>query len=94
MESAIVPRHLRSLARRRGHARRHRGGVRLTRRLAVEQGLLVGISSGAAPSAALKIAARLDAGVVVTIFSDGGEKYLSERFWEEPAEGSIVGGVN
>ena len=28
------------------------------------------------------------------IFCDGGEKYLSERFWEEPAEGSFVGGVN
>ena len=32
--------------------------------------------------------------VIVMIFCDGGEKYLSERFWEEPAEGSIVGGVN
>ena len=28
------------------------------------------------------------------IFCDGGEKYLSERFWEEPPEGSFVGGVN
>jgi len=30
----------------------------------------------------------------VMIFCDGGEKYLSERFWEQPAEGSLVGGVN
>ena len=30
----------------------------------------------------------------MTIFPDGGEKYLSERFWEEPPEGSFVGGVN
>jgi hypothetical protein len=30
----------------------------------------------------------------VMIFCDGGEKYLSERFWEEPAEGYLVGGVN
>jgi cysteine synthase B len=65
-----------------------------TRRLAVEQGLLVGISSGAALAAALKIGRTIDAGVVVAIFCDGGDKYLSERFWEEPAEGSIVGGVN
>jgi cysteine synthase B len=65
-----------------------------TRRLAVEQGLLVGISSGAALAAALKIGRTIDAGVIVAIFSDGGDKYLSERFWEEPAEGSIVGGVN
>jgi len=30
----------------------------------------------------------------VMIFSDGGEKYLSERFWEDPPEGSFVSGVN
>jgi cysteine synthase B len=66
----------------------------ITRRLAVEEGLLVGISSGAALAAALRVARTADAGVVVVIFCDGGEKYLSERFWEEPAEGSLVGGVN
>jgi cysteine synthase B len=65
-----------------------------TRRLATEEGLLVGISSGAALCAGLKLARTMAAGVVVMIFSDGGEKYLSERFWEEPAEGSLVGGVN
>jgi S-sulfo-L-cysteine synthase (O-acetyl-L-serine-dependent) len=65
-----------------------------TRRLAVEQGVLVGISSGAALAAALRIARTAATGVVVMIFCDGGEKYLSERFWEQPAEGSLVGGVN
>jgi S-sulfo-L-cysteine synthase (O-acetyl-L-serine-dependent) len=65
-----------------------------TRRLAVEEGLLVGISSGAALDAALRVARTTDAAVIVMIFSDGGEKYLSERFWEEPAEGYLVGGVN
>ena len=64
-----------------------------TRRLAVEEGLLVGISSGAALAAAVRVAKDLDEGVVVMIFCDGGEKYLSERFWEEPAEGSLVGGT-
>ena len=64
-----------------------------TRRLAVEEGLLVGISSGAALAAALRVSAGLDEGVIVMIFCDGGEKYLSERFWEEPAEGSLVGGT-
>lgn len=64
-----------------------------TRRLAVEEGLLVGISSGAALAGALRIASALDRGVIVMIFSDGGEKYLSERFWEEPAEGSFIGGT-
>jgi S-sulfo-L-cysteine synthase (O-acetyl-L-serine-dependent) len=65
-----------------------------TRRLATEAGLLVGISAGATLAAALRIGATLDAGFVVMIFFDGGEKYLSEQFWEEPAEGSNIGGVN
>ena len=33
--------------------------------------------------AALKVANRLTSGVVVTIFPDSGDKYLSERFWDE-----------
>jgi cysteine synthase B len=66
----------------------------LTKRLALEEGLLVGISSGAALAASLRVANAIEEGVIVTIFSDGGEKYLSERFWEEPPEGSFVGGVN
>jgi S-sulfo-L-cysteine synthase (O-acetyl-L-serine-dependent) len=65
-----------------------------TRRLAIEEGLLVGISSGAAAVAGLRIARTAERAVVVMIFCDGGEKYLSERFWEEPAEGYLVGGVN
>jgi S-sulfo-L-cysteine synthase (O-acetyl-L-serine-dependent) len=65
-----------------------------TRRLAVEEGLLVGISSGAALAASLRLARMINAGVIVMIFCDGGDKYLSERFWEEPADGYLVGGVN
>ena len=53
----------------------------MVRRLAREEGLLVGISSGAALAAALQVAGRLDRGVVVTVFPDGAEKYLSETFW-------------
>jgi cysteine synthase B len=66
----------------------------LTRRLATEEGLLVGISSGAVLSASLKIASTIEDGLIVMIFSDGGEKYLSERFWEDPPEGSFVSGLN
>lgn len=55
----------------------------MTLRLAREEGLLVGVSSGAALVAALKVADRLSSGVVVTIFPDSGDKYLSERFWDE-----------
>jgi cysteine synthase B len=54
---------------------------RLVRRLAREEGLLVGISAGAALAAALEVAARLEEGVVVTVFPDGAEKYLTEKFW-------------
>lgn len=65
-----------------------------TRRLATEAGLLVGISAGATLAATLRVGTTIEEGVMVLIFFDGGEKYLSERFWEEPAEGSIIGGVN
>jgi cysteine synthase B len=54
---------------------------RSVRRLARESGLLVGISSGAALTATLQFARTLDRGVVVTVFPDGAEKYLSEAFW-------------
>ena len=54
---------------------------RLVRRLAREEGLMVGISAGAALSATLQVARRLNEGVVVTVFPDGAEKYLSESFW-------------
>jgi cysteine synthase len=55
----------------------------MTLRLAREEGLFVGISSGAAAVAALEVARELDAGVVVTLFPDAGYKYLSDRaLWE------------
>lgn len=55
----------------------------MVRRLAREEGLLVGISSGAAMAAALRVARQLTAGVIVVIFPDGGDRYLSDRFWDE-----------
>ena len=56
----------------------------MVRRLAREEGLLAGISSGAALAATLDVARRLDRGVpvvIVTIFPDGAEKYLTDSFW-------------
>jgi cysteine synthase B len=51
--------------------------------LAHEEGLFAGISSGAAAVAALRVAEQLDEGVVVTIFPDSGDKYLSDKaLWE------------
>jgi len=81
MESAMVPRiydpGLADEDRRVATEAAHQ----MVRRLAREEGLLVGISSGAALAAALDVARGLDRGVIVTVFPDGAEKYLSETFW-------------
>jgi cysteine synthase B len=55
----------------------------MVKRLAREEGILVGISSAANLIAALDVANELDEGVVVTIFCDNGDRYHSERFWTE-----------
>ena len=59
----------------------------MVRRLAREEGLLVGISSGCNVVAALQIARQLHAegreGMIVTVLCDSAEKYLSDHFWDE-----------
>ncbi len=59
----------------------------MVKRLAREEGLLVGISAGGAVAGCLKLAERLarrhERCVIVTICPDSGDKYLSERFWDE-----------
>ena len=55
----------------------------MTLRLAREHGLLAGVSSGAAAVAATRVLSRHPGAVVVTIFPDGGSRYLSEPFWSE-----------
>jgi S-sulfo-L-cysteine synthase (O-acetyl-L-serine-dependent) len=59
----------------------------MVKRLAREEGLLVGISAGAAVAGCLEIGRELVAqrqkALIVTIFPDSGDKYLSERFWDE-----------
>ena len=57
----------------------------MTRRLAREEGLFVGQSSGAALWGALRLAESLDEGVVVTLFPDAGDKYLSTALWRDMA---------
>ena len=54
---------------------------RFVRRLARQEGLLVGISSGAALAGSLQVARGLEQGVIVTVFPDGADKYLTESFW-------------
>jgi cysteine synthase B len=57
----------------------------MVRRLAYEEGVMAGISSGAALAATLQVARRLDKGLIVTVFPDGAEKYLTEKFWTADA---------
>ncbi|MFQ5442688.1 MAG: PLP-dependent cysteine synthase family protein [Thermodesulfobacteriota bacterium] len=54
----------------------------MTKRIAREEGLLVGQSSGAALLGALELAMGLKEGLIVVIFPDNGDKYLSTRLWE------------
>src|ERR1700741_2632383 len=55
----------------------------MVRRMAREEGLLVGVSAGAAVVGAMQIARENPGAVVICILPDGAEKYLSERFWDE-----------
>ena len=60
----------------------------MCRRMAREEALLVGISSGANLVAAVRVGKQLaeagEPGVIVTILADGAYKYLSEPFWSDP----------
>ena len=60
---------------------------RMARRLAREEGYLVGISAASAMVAALRVAEELaeagEPGVIVTLFPDNAYKYLTESFWAE-----------
>lgn len=60
--------------------------VRASRRLLAEEGLFVGLSSGAVLHAALRWARRLEEGTLVLLFADAGWKYLSSGVWEGTVE--------
>lgn len=83
MESAIVPGIYDSMIADENYEIGTEQAHEYTRRLAKREGLLVGVSSGAALACALKIAEKIESGVIVTVFPDAGDKYLSERFWDE-----------
>ncbi|HEX2490212.1 MAG TPA: cysteine synthase family protein [Blastocatellia bacterium] len=55
----------------------------MVKRLARREGWFVGISSAANVVAAMRVAERIDEGVLVTILADDASKYLSEKFWDE-----------
>jgi S-sulfo-L-cysteine synthase (O-acetyl-L-serine-dependent) len=86
MASAIVPKIYDATLADEDLAISTEDSYAMVKRLAREEGLLVGISSAAAVVGCLQIAERLRKGqqaVIVTILCDSGDKYLSERFWEE-----------
>lgn len=56
--------------------------VNMTRRLAKEEGVLAGMSSGGALQAAMKIASEIESGVIVFIICDRGDRYLSSSLFE------------
>ncbi len=60
-----------------------------TRRLAREEGMLLGMSSGAAVAIALQLARKLDQGLIVAITPDSGERYLSTPVFVEKEEPSL-----
>ncbi|MCS3637333.1 PLP-dependent cysteine synthase family protein [Salinibacter ruber] len=82
METAIVPGIYAPDLADAHHTCSTEAAVDMTRRLAREEGLLVGPSAGANVAAALDVARSLDAGTVVTILCDTGTRYLSDDFWE------------
>ena len=56
--------------------------ISMTRRLAKEEGILAGMSSGGATTAALQLANELERGVIVSIICDRGDRYLSSDLFE------------
>jgi cysteine synthase len=64
----------------------NRDAVVFTRRLLEEEGLFVGVSSGAIARVAVRIAGELDEGNVVFIVADDGSKYLSSGIYTRPLE--------
>lgn len=62
-------------------------------RLSQDEGILVGQSSGAAMFAALMIARRLRTGIIVTVFPDFGDKYLSTNLWAGWRDRMAVGNL-
>jgi len=61
----------------------------MARRLAAEEGLLVGMSSGAAMHVAAQKASEMESGVIVVVFPDSGERYLSTDLFADQRECSL-----
>ena len=87
MGSAIVPPIYDPMVADENRATPTEDAYAMVKRVAREEGILIGISAGAAVATALEVAHEIEAsgetGTVVTILCDGADKYLSESFWED-----------
>jgi S-sulfo-L-cysteine synthase (O-acetyl-L-serine-dependent) len=87
MGSAIVPPIYDPMVADENRATPTEDAYEMVKRVAREEGILIGISAGAAVATALEVAREIEAsgetGTVVTILCDGADKYLSESFWED-----------
>jgi S-sulfo-L-cysteine synthase (O-acetyl-L-serine-dependent) len=83
MGSAIVPKIYDPTLADENRATATEDAYAMVKRLAREEGVLVGISAGAAVHTALEVAKEIESGTIVTVLCDGADKYLSESFWEE-----------
>jgi len=82
METAIVPGIWDANFPDRKSTVRTEDAYEMARRLALEEGILVGQSGGAAVFAALELARQIAEGVIVTILPDAGDRYFSTGLWE------------
>ncbi len=83
MESAIVPSIYDPTIADENRRTPTEDAYDMVKRVAREEGILIGISAGAAVATALQVAREIEHGTVATILCDGADKYLSESFWEE-----------
>jgi cysteine synthase B len=83
MESAIVPPIYDPTIADENRRASTEVAYEMVKRVAREEGALIGISAGAAVATALEVAREIERGVIVTILCDGADKYLSEGFWED-----------
>jgi S-sulfo-L-cysteine synthase (O-acetyl-L-serine-dependent) len=83
MESAIVPEIYDPTIADENRRIATEDAYEMVKRVAREDGVLIGVSAGATVATALEVAREIEGGVVVTILCDGADKYLSESFWED-----------
>jgi cysteine synthase len=64
----------------------NRDAILMTRRLAAEEGIFAGVSSGAVIHTCARVASRMTRGTIVGIICDGGWKYLSSGLWTDDVD--------